>query len=74
MRMTASGYWMFWKQSKKSNPVCRQAGAGRRGKRYFGCAQAALEVEDYRTAITWAAQAALRERIGKMPLVNTLVV
>ncbi|NPV85743.1 MAG: slipin family protein [Anaerolineae bacterium] len=35
--------------------------------------KAALEVEDYRTAITWAAQTALREVIGQMPLADILV-
>jgi regulator of protease activity HflC (stomatin/prohibitin superfamily) len=35
--------------------------------------KAALEVEDYRTAITWAAQTALREIIGQMNLADILV-
>lgn len=35
--------------------------------------KAALEVEDYRTAITWAAQTALREVIGQMHLADILV-
>jgi len=35
--------------------------------------KAALEVEDYRAAITWAAQTALREVIGQMPLSDILV-
>lgn len=35
--------------------------------------KAALEVENYRTAITWAAQTALREVIGQMPLADILV-
>lgn len=35
--------------------------------------KAALEVEDYRTAITWAAQTALREVIGQMSLADILV-
>ena len=35
--------------------------------------KAALEVEDYRTAIAWAAQTALREVIGQMPLSDILV-
>ncbi len=35
--------------------------------------KAALEVEDYRLAITWAAQTALREVIGQMPLADILV-
>lgn len=35
--------------------------------------KAALEVEDYRAAITWAAQTALREIIGQMPLADILV-
>ncbi len=35
--------------------------------------KAALEVEDYRTAITWAAQTALREVIGKMNLADILI-
>lgn len=35
--------------------------------------KAALEVEDYRAAITWAAQTALREVIGQMPLADILV-
>jgi regulator of protease activity HflC (stomatin/prohibitin superfamily) len=35
--------------------------------------KAALEVEDYRTAITWAAQTALREVIGQMNLADILV-
>ncbi len=35
--------------------------------------KAALEVADYRTAITWAAQTALREIIGQMPLADILV-
>jgi len=35
--------------------------------------KAALEVEDYRVAITWAAQTALREVIGQMPLSDILV-
>ena len=34
--------------------------------------KAALEVEDYRAAITWAAQTALRDVIGKMLLADTL--
>jgi regulator of protease activity HflC (stomatin/prohibitin superfamily) len=35
--------------------------------------KAALEVEDYRAAISWAAQTALREIIGKMDLADILV-
>jgi len=35
--------------------------------------KAALEVEDYRVAITWAAQTALREVIGQMELADILV-
>jgi regulator of protease activity HflC (stomatin/prohibitin superfamily) len=35
--------------------------------------KAALEVEDYRSAIAWAAQTALREIIGQMPLADILV-
>lgn len=35
--------------------------------------KAALEVEDYRTAIAWAAQTALREIIGQMYLADILV-
>ncbi|MBU0492485.1 MAG: slipin family protein [Chloroflexi bacterium] len=35
--------------------------------------KAALEVEDYRTAIAWAAQTALRDLIGKMQLADILV-
>jgi len=35
--------------------------------------KAALEVADYKTAITWAAQTALREIIGQMPLADILV-
>ena len=35
--------------------------------------KAALEVEDYRVAITWAAQTALREVIGQMSLADILV-
>jgi regulator of protease activity HflC (stomatin/prohibitin superfamily) len=35
--------------------------------------KAALEVEDYRTAITWAAQTALREVIGQMTLADILI-
>ena len=35
--------------------------------------KAALEVEDYRSAITWAAQTALREIIGQMTLADILV-
>jgi regulator of protease activity HflC (stomatin/prohibitin superfamily) len=35
--------------------------------------KAALEVENYRTAITWAAQTALREIIGQMYLADILV-
>lgn len=35
--------------------------------------KAALEVEDYRVAITWAAQTALREVIGQMNLADILV-
>jgi regulator of protease activity HflC (stomatin/prohibitin superfamily) len=35
--------------------------------------KAALEVEDYRVAITWAAQTALREVIGQMDLADILV-
>ncbi len=35
--------------------------------------KAALEVEDYRVAIAWAAQTALREVIGQMPLADILV-
>jgi regulator of protease activity HflC (stomatin/prohibitin superfamily) len=35
--------------------------------------KAALEVADYRAAITWAAQTALREIIGQMPLSDILV-
>lgn len=35
--------------------------------------KAALEVEDYRQAITWAAQTALRDLIGKMDLADILV-
>jgi regulator of protease activity HflC (stomatin/prohibitin superfamily) len=35
--------------------------------------KAALEVEDYRTAITWASQTALREVIGSLDLADILV-
>ncbi len=35
--------------------------------------KAALEVEDYKTAIAWAAQTALREVIGQKPLSDILV-
>jgi regulator of protease activity HflC (stomatin/prohibitin superfamily) len=35
--------------------------------------KAALEVQDYRAAITWAAQTALREIIGQMTLADILV-
>jgi len=35
--------------------------------------KASLEVEDYRTAIAWAAQTALREIIGQMDLADILV-
>jgi regulator of protease activity HflC (stomatin/prohibitin superfamily) len=35
--------------------------------------KAALEVEDYQAAIAWAAQTALREVIGQMPLADILV-
>jgi regulator of protease activity HflC (stomatin/prohibitin superfamily) len=35
--------------------------------------KAALEVENYRNAITWAAQTALREIIGQMYLADILV-
>jgi regulator of protease activity HflC (stomatin/prohibitin superfamily) len=35
--------------------------------------KAALEVEDYRAAITWAAQTALREIIGQMDLADILI-
>ena len=35
--------------------------------------KAALEVEDYRAAIAWAAQTALRDSIGKMLLADILV-
>jgi regulator of protease activity HflC (stomatin/prohibitin superfamily) len=35
--------------------------------------KAALEVEDYQTAISWAAQTALREIIGRMDLSDILV-
>ncbi len=35
--------------------------------------KAALEVEDYRAAISWASQTALREVIGQMPLADILV-
>ncbi|RLD04163.1 MAG: slipin family protein, partial [Chloroflexota bacterium] len=35
--------------------------------------KAALEVEDYRAAISWAAQTALREIIGQMELADILV-
>jgi regulator of protease activity HflC (stomatin/prohibitin superfamily) len=35
--------------------------------------KAALEVADYRAAIAWAAQTALREIIGQMPLADILV-
>jgi regulator of protease activity HflC (stomatin/prohibitin superfamily) len=35
--------------------------------------KAALEVEDYRAAITWAAQTALREVIGQMCLADILI-
>ncbi|MBC7259312.1 MAG: slipin family protein [Chloroflexi bacterium] len=35
--------------------------------------KAALEVEDYKTAIAWAAQTALREVIGQMDLADILV-
>lgn len=35
--------------------------------------KAALEVEDYKIAITWAAQTALREVLGQMPLADILV-
>ena len=32
-----------------------------------------MEVEDYQTAVSWAAQMALREIIGKMDLADILV-
>jgi len=35
--------------------------------------KAALEVRDYETAVDWAAQTALRDIIGKMPLADILV-
>jgi regulator of protease activity HflC (stomatin/prohibitin superfamily) len=35
--------------------------------------KAALEVEDYKAAITWAAQTALREVIGQKPLSDILI-
>jgi len=35
--------------------------------------KAALEVEDYRAAIGWASQTALREVIGQMPLADILI-
>jgi regulator of protease activity HflC (stomatin/prohibitin superfamily) len=35
--------------------------------------KAALEVEDYKVAIAWAAQTALREVIGQMDLANILI-
>ncbi len=35
--------------------------------------KAALEVEDYRNAIGWASQTALREVIGQMPLADILI-
>jgi hypothetical protein len=35
--------------------------------------KAALEVEDYRAAIAWAAQTGLRDVIGKMVLADILV-
>jgi regulator of protease activity HflC (stomatin/prohibitin superfamily) len=35
--------------------------------------KAALQVEDYRAAISWAAQTALREIIGQMELANILI-
>ncbi len=35
--------------------------------------KAALEVQDYHAAVTWAAQTALREVIGQMPLADILV-
>ena len=35
--------------------------------------KAALEVEDYRTAITWASQTALREVIGSLDLADILI-
>jgi regulator of protease activity HflC (stomatin/prohibitin superfamily) len=35
--------------------------------------KAALEVENYRSAITWAAQTALREIIGQMALADILI-
>ncbi len=35
--------------------------------------KAALEVADYRVAIAWAAQTALREIIGQMPLADILI-
>ena len=35
--------------------------------------KAALEVNDYRSAITWAAQTALREIIGRMNLADILI-
>ncbi|MGD2163966.1 MAG: slipin family protein [Anaerolineae bacterium] len=39
----------------------------------WDAAKAALEVEDYRAAIAWAAQTALREIIGQMDLADILV-
>ncbi len=35
--------------------------------------KAALEVQDYKQAVSWAAQTALRDMIGKMPLAEILV-
>ncbi len=39
----------------------------------FDAEKAALEVEDYRAAVAWAAQTALREVIGQMELADILV-
>ncbi len=39
----------------------------------FDAEKAALEVEDYRAAVSWAAQTALREVIGQMELADILV-
>jgi regulator of protease activity HflC (stomatin/prohibitin superfamily) len=39
----------------------------------WGAEKAALEVKDYQTAISWAAQTALREIIGQMTLADILV-
>jgi len=85
----SSGSFQFWTPSqpgltaaswsRRSPPrnADQRHSAGECGRGLFwvvwDAEKAALEVEDYRAAIAWAAQTALRDIIGRMMLADILV-